>query len=137
MRTSPASLATERLFPSGRPWARHGGSGAVPGVVASEAAKRFRLRRASEEFSLYTHVRDSQEHLHMNDIAGLKGPNEIGGVAHQSSNTCSPTSPHTPTLLSWCSSSVPCQFSTCQNTRNCGKAVQDHSGNFCTWLPKM
>ncbi|XP_027418142.1 UPF0538 protein C2orf76 homolog isoform X1 [Bos indicus x Bos taurus] len=72
MRTSPASLATERLFPSGRPRASHGGSGAVPGVVASEAAKRFRLRRASEEFSLCTHVRDSQEYLHMNDVAGLK-----------------------------------------------------------------
>ena len=49
MRTSPASLARSGVFPEedGGPAAL--ALGQLPGVVASEAAKRFRLRRASEE----------------------------------------------------------------------------------------
>nr|XP_020770192.1 UPF0538 protein C2orf76 homolog isoform X2 [Odocoileus virginianus texanus] len=72
MRTSPASLVTERIFPQENRGPATVALGQLPGLVASEAAKRFRPHRASEEFSLCTHVRDSQEYLHMNDIAGLK-----------------------------------------------------------------
>ncbi|XP_015313650.1 UPF0538 protein C2orf76 homolog isoform X3 [Bos taurus] len=41
------------------------------GFPCASAARRSRRGRR-EQFSLCTHVRDSQEYLHMNDVAGLK-----------------------------------------------------------------
>ena len=52
MRTSAASLATERLFPQEDRGLAAVAVGQLPGWVASEAAKRFRLHRASEEVTL-------------------------------------------------------------------------------------
>nr|XP_020770193.1 UPF0538 protein C2orf76 homolog isoform X3 [Odocoileus virginianus texanus] len=124
MRTSPASLVTERIFPQENRGPATVALGQLPGLVASEAAKRFRPHRASEEFSLCTHVRDSQEYLHMNDIAGLKGK-DTGVGYHAFLQGIFPTHGWNPESLSSLASSGP--------NETAGAAHQ--SGNVCIPTP--